>query len=85
VDPRILPALWKSFRVTLGTMWRVARQFFHEATGAMFGFFALYGALAAWRQWRNRPALWLMCFTIAYTVMMAAFAFVSFRRARRVR
>jgi glycerol uptake facilitator-like aquaporin len=66
-------------------MWRVTRQLFYEATGAMFGLFSLYGALAAWRQWKNRPALWLMCFTIGYAVMMAAFAFVSFRSARRVR
>jgi glycerol uptake facilitator-like aquaporin len=66
-------------------MWRVARQLFYEATGAMFGLFALYGALAAWRQWKSQPALWLMCFTIGYAVMMAAFAFVSFRSARRVR
>jgi hypothetical protein len=66
-------------------MWRVSRQLFHEATGALFGVFAAYGAYAAWRQWKLRPILWLMGFAIAYAIMMAAFAFGAFRRARRVR
>ena len=71
--------------VTLRVFWRVTRQLFHEATGALFGLFAAWAAFAAWKQWKQRPILWLMGLAIAYAIMMAAFAFASFRRARRVR
>lgn len=85
MSANLLPALWRSSRVTLRVLWRVTRQLFHEATGALFGVFAAYGAYAAWRQWKLRPILWVMGFAIVYAVMMAAFAFGAFRRARRVR
>lgn len=81
----MLPVLWRSARVTLRAFWRAARQLFHESTGALFGIFAAYGAWAAWRQWKLHFALWLMGFAILYAVMMAAFAWDAFRRARRVR
>ncbi|HXX20174.1 MAG TPA: hypothetical protein VEJ46_12295 [Candidatus Acidoferrum sp.] len=81
----MLPALSRAIVVTLRTLWRVTRQLFHETTGALFGLFAAWAAFAAWKQWKRGPALWLMGFAIAYAIMMAAFAFASFRRARRVR
>lgn len=81
----LLPTLWRSTMVTLRVFWRLARQLFHEATGAMFGLFAVYGGFAAWKQWKHRPAIWLVCFAIAYAIAMAAYSFSSFRRARRVR
>ncbi len=81
----LILALWNSFKVTGRVVWRAARQFFHEATGALFATFALYGAVAAWRQWHSRVAAWLLGFAVVYAVTMAAFAFTSFRRARRVR
>jgi hypothetical protein len=81
----MLSVLWRSIVVTLPTLWRVARQLFYEATGALFGLFAAWAAFAVWKQWRQRPALWLMAFAIVYVITMAAFAFASFRRARRVR
>ena len=81
----MLPALLRSARVTLRVLWRLTRQLFHEATGAMFGIFAAWAAFAAWKQWRHRPVLWFMGLAIAYAVLMAAYSFGSFRRARRVR
>jgi hypothetical protein len=81
----LLPALWRAIVVTLRTLWRVTRQLFHEATGALFGLFAAWAAFAAWKQWRQRPALWVMAFAIVYAVTMAVFSLTSFRRARRVR
>ena len=81
----LFPALWRSARVTLRVLWRLTRQLFHEATGAMFGIFAAWAAFAAWKQWKQRPALWFMGFAIAYAIVMAAYAFGSFRRARQVR
>jgi hypothetical protein len=84
MDPRLLPVLWRSTLVSLRAFWRVARQIFHEAVGTIFAVFALYGVLAAWRQWKVRPILWLIAFSLAYAVMMIAFSFVAFRRARRI-
>lgn len=81
----LLPALWNSAVITLRALWRVARQVFHEAAGTLFAIFALYGALAIWRQWKNHPVLWIMGLALVYTAMMAAFSFAAFRRARRVR
>jgi glycerol uptake facilitator-like aquaporin len=81
----LAPVLWSSAIVTLRALWRVTRQIFHEAMGTIFAVFAAYGLLLAWRQWRQRPVWWLLSFAIAYAVMMAAFAVISFRRARRVR
>ena len=82
---RTLPLLWHSAKVTLRVFWRVARQVFHEATGALFGLFAVYGLVLAWRTWHHKPVLWLVGLAVIYAVMMAAFAFGSFRRAKRVR
>lgn len=84
MDPRLLPVLWRSSLVSLRAMWRVAQQIFHEAIGAIFAVFAFYGGLAAWRQWKTRPIVWLMAFSIAYTIAMLAFSFAAFRRARRI-
>jgi hypothetical protein len=85
MSPRTVSALWRSFIVTMRVFWRVARQLFHEATGAFFGIFAAWAAFAVWKEWKQRPALWLMGFALAYAIMMAAFSVASFRRARRVR
>jgi len=84
--PSTLPsAARRSATTTFRLFWRAARQVFHEALGAMFGLFAVYGLIVAWRQWQSRPVWWLLSFALAYAAMMAAFAFLSFRRARRVR
>jgi hypothetical protein len=85
MSARMLPALWRSAIVTLRVFWRITRQVFHEATGALFGLFAAYGAFVAWKQWRHKPVLWIMGVAIVYAVAMAVFSFGSFRRARRVR
>ena len=82
---RTLPLLWHSAKVALRVMWRVARQVFHEATGALFGLFAGWGLLLAWRTWHHKPTIWIVALAVLYALMMAAFAFGSFRRAKRVR
>jgi len=71
--------------ITLRVLSRVTRQVFHEATGTLFGVFAAYGLLLAYRQWHHRPVLWLVGFAILYAIMMALFSFGAFRRARRMR
>ncbi len=82
---RLIPTFAKSARTSLRTFWVIARQLFHEVTGAMFGMFAFYGALAAWRGWHRGQTEWLVALCIVYSAVMAAFAAASFRKARRVR
>jgi hypothetical protein len=82
---RTLSALWRSIVVTLRIWWRIMRQLFHETTGALFVVFAAYGAFVAWKEWKHRPTVWIVGFAIVYAIMMAAFGFGAFRRARRVR
>lgn len=72
-------------KVFFATLWRIARQIFHETTGALFAVFALAGGLAAWREWQRGDRTWLVWLSIAFVVMMGSFAVASFRKARRVR
>jgi hypothetical protein len=81
----LLPALRKSARVTLPILWRVTLQLFHEMVGALFALFAFFGVMSAWRQWKNHPIPWVIGFALGYAVMMAAFSFLAFRSAGRVR
>lgn len=85
MSANLLPALWRSSKVTLRAWWRVARQLFHEATGALFAVFAAYGAFVVWKEWNHRPALWILGFVLIYAAMMLIFSVLSFLRARRVR
>jgi hypothetical protein len=80
-----IAAAWKATLVTLRAWGKVARQLFHEMTGALFGLFAISGGLAAWRQWTHVRVPWLLAATIAYTLLMVVFCFTSFRSARRIR
>lgn len=85
MSARMISAFVRSCIVTLRAWWRLARQLFHEATGAFFVVFAAYGGYMVWRGWKHGPTRWLMAFGAIYALMMAAFAIDSFRRARRVR
>jgi hypothetical protein len=85
MPPQLGPTLWQSIMIFLRVVWRVTRQLFHETTGVFFAIFALYGAIAAWREWKYHPAHWVIGFAVLYAAMMAAFAFFAFRRARRIR
>jgi glycerol uptake facilitator-like aquaporin len=83
--PDVISALWRSGTTMLRAFWKFTRQLFHEATGTLFGLFALYGAAAAWRQSHQPSGQWITVFAAGYAVMMAAFSFSAFRSARRVR
>ena len=81
----IYSAAWNSIKIFFRVVWRATRQLFHEATGALFAMFAVYGAIAAYREWHSRPTAWLVGFAAVYAVAMLIFAFTSFRRSRRIR
>ena len=85
VADRVIAALLAALRAFLGSAWRVARQLFHEITGAFFLLFAVVGGVDAWRHWRRGSDVWMLGLALAFTLMMAAFAFAAFRSARRTR
>jgi hypothetical protein len=77
----MLAALVAFFR----SIGRVVRQLFHEVTGAFFLLFAAIGGASAWRHWQRGSEMWVFGIALAFTLMMAAFAFAAFRSARRTR
>lgn len=79
------PTLWQSILIALRVLWRAIRQLFHETTGVFFAIFAVYGGIAAWREWKYHPAMWVIGFAVVYAVAMAVFAVLAFRSAKRVR
>lgn len=81
----LIPNLWRSSATVFRIYWKLARQLFHETTGTFFGLFAVYGAAAAWKQGHQPSGRWIALVALGYAVMMAFFAVLSFRSARRVR
>jgi hypothetical protein len=80
-----LVASWRAGATILRTFWRLARQLFHEATGALFALFAVYAGTACWKQIHRPGGQWIAAFAAAYAAMMAFFSILSFRSARHVR
>ena len=67
------------------TLWRVARQVFHESMGAMFLILALFWTIAGLRQWMKGTATWTWAVIGAFALLLATFGVTSFLAARRVR
>lgn len=82
VSTRLAMAAWTAAGGFLRTLLRIARELFHEITGALFAVFAVAGAISAWREWQ-RGAAWTVAVAAGFALMMAWFAVTSFLRARR--
>jgi hypothetical protein len=65
-------------------LWRVLRQLFHEATGAVFAVLALGWLNAALRAWTRDVARWLIGMAVAVAFLFLYFAVTSFGRARKL-
>ena len=65
-------------------LWRVLRQLFHEATGAIFAVLAIAWLNAAFRAWTRDGVAWLIAIAVAVALLFAFFAVTSFRRARKL-
>jgi multisubunit Na+/H+ antiporter MnhB subunit len=65
-------------------LWRVLRQLFHEAVGAVFAVLALGWLNAALRAWTRDVARWLIAMAVAVALLFLFFAITSFRKARKV-
>ena len=81
---RLIGALLAALSGFFRSLWRALRQLFHEAAGALFVVFAVIGGAGLWREWQGGAADWVLAVILGFTVMMAWFAFASFRSARRV-
>jgi len=63
-------------------LWRVTKQIFYEAVGAMFAILAFGWLNSAFRAWTRDVAHWLIGVSIAVALLFVFFAISSFRRAR---
>jgi NhaP-type Na+/H+ or K+/H+ antiporter len=63
-------------------LWRVLKQLFYEAVGAMFAILAFGWLNSAFRAWTRDVAHWLIATSIAVALVFVFFAVSSFRRAR---
>jgi multisubunit Na+/H+ antiporter MnhB subunit len=77
VDPRSVPEP-RGFK----RLWRVLKQLFYEAVGAIFAILAFGWLNSAFRAWTRDVALWLIGISIAVSLLFIFFAISSFRRAR---
>jgi hypothetical protein len=64
--------------------WLTLRQLFHEVVGGVFAVLALAWLQSAIRAWTRDVSLWLVCAAFGVTVLLAGFAWTSFRRARQL-
>lgn len=65
-------------------LWRVFKQLFHEATGALFAILAFAWLNLAFRSWTRDVAHWLIGVSVAVAFLFVAFSVSSFRRARQL-
>lgn len=65
-------------------LWRVLKQLFHEATGAVFAVLALGWLNSAFRAWTRDVAHWLIALSVLVALLFLAFSITSFRRARQL-
>jgi hypothetical protein len=65
-------------------LWRVLKQLFHEAVGAIFAVLALGWFNSALRAWTRDVAHWLIGVSIAVGLLFIAFSVSAFRRARQL-
>jgi hypothetical protein len=63
-------------------LWRVLRQLFYEAVGAMFALLAVGWLNLAVRAWTRDVRHWLIAVSVTVALLFVFFAVSSFRRAR---
>ena len=66
-------------------VWRTLRQLFHEIVGAIFLVLSLAWLQSAIRAYTRDVAHWLVGLAFVVAMVMALFAWTSFRRARQLR
>jgi len=65
--------------------WRTLQQLFHEVVAGMFAVLALAWLQSAVRAWTRDVSHWLVAAAVGVAILLAVFAWTSFRRARELR
>jgi len=65
-------------------VWRTLKQLFHEAVAGVFAVLALAWLQSAIRAWTRDVAYWLVFAAFGVAVLLAGFAWTSFRRSRQI-
>ena len=65
-------------------VWRTLKQLFHEVVAGVFAVLALAWLESAIRAWTRDVAHWLVFAAFGVAVLLAVFAWTSFRRARQI-
>jgi ABC-type Fe3+ transport system permease subunit len=66
-------------------VWRTLRQLFHEVVGGIFLVLSLAWLQSTIRAYTRDVAHWLVAAAFGIAIVMAVFAWTSFRRARQLR
>lgn len=80
----IVPGARPTAKAGFARFWRTLRQLFHEVMGGFFAVLALVWLQSAIRAWTHDVARWLVVAAFGVAVLLAVFAWGSFRRARRI-
>jgi hypothetical protein len=65
-------------------VWRTLKQLFHEVVAGVFAVLALAWLESAIRAWTRDVAHWLVFAACGVAVLLAGFAWTSFRRSRQI-
>ena len=65
-------------------VWRTLKQLFHELVAGVFAVLALAWLQSAIRAWTRDVAHWLVFAAFGVAVLLAVFAWTSFRRSRQI-
>jgi len=65
-------------------VWRTLKQLFHELVAGLFAVLALAWLQSAMRAWTHDVAHWLVFAAVGVAILLAGFAWTSFRRSRRI-
>jgi ABC-type Fe3+ transport system permease subunit len=65
-------------------VWRTLKQLFHELVAGVFAVLALAWLQSAIRAWTRDVAHWLVVAAFGVAVLLAGFAWTSFRRSRQI-
>lgn len=65
--------------------WRTLKQLFHEVVAGIFAVLALAWLQSAIRAWTRDVSHWLVGAAFGVAVLLAVFAWTSFRRALQLR
>jgi hypothetical protein len=65
-------------------VWRTLKQLFHEVVAGVFALLTLAWLQSAIRAWTRDVAHWLVFLAFGVAVLLAVFAWTSFRRSRQI-